>query len=140
MADVTRRQALAGLGCFGAGFGLSGCALPIVPFCPGDPTISDEGTPLTIDVHTHVFNGSDLQIEGFYNYVVARKTDPQIIAVILKMFGQNLAPSGTKELAALTEVEVALRSCNGSTFVQTFNSHAQDSYSPLFDRAESGQQ
>ncbi len=51
MADVTRRQALAGLGCFGAGFGLSGCASPIVPFCPGDPTISDEGTPLTIDVH-----------------------------------------------------------------------------------------
>jgi hypothetical protein len=128
MADVTRRQALAGLGCLGASFGLSGCASPIVPFCPGDPTISDPDTPLTIDIHTHVFNGTDLQIENFYNHVVKRKTDPQIIAVILKMLANSFAPSGAKELAALSEVEVALRSCNGTTFVEILNSHAQEGY------------
>ncbi|MBV8747586.1 MAG: hypothetical protein JO134_21365, partial [Xanthobacteraceae bacterium] len=128
MANVTRRQALAALGCFGAGFGLSGCAAPIVPFCPGDPTISDPDTPLTIDVHTHVFNGSDLQIYGFYNYVVARKIDPQILAVILKMLGKDFAPTAHEELTALVEVEVALRGCNGRTFIQILTSHAQDRY------------
>lgn len=129
MADVTRRQAMAGLGCLGASLGLSGCASPIVPFCPGDPTISDPDAPLTIDIHSHVFNGTDLQIEGFYTHVVKRKTDKQVIATILKMFADNFAPSGAKELAALSEVEVALRSCNGTTFVEIYNSHAQDSYS-----------
>ena len=51
----------------------------------------------------------------------------QIIAVILKMLANSFAPSGAKELAALSEVEVALRSCNGTTFVEIFNSHAQES-------------
>ncbi len=129
MGNITRRQALAGLGCFGAGLGLSGCASPIVPFCPGDPTISDERTPLTIDVHTHVFNGSDLQIEGFFDHVVRRQTnDPHFIAVVLKMLAKNLSPSGSKELAALADVEVALRNCNGRTFGDIFYSHAQESY------------
>lgn len=128
MVDVTRRQALAALGYFGAGLGLSGCAAPIVPFCPGDPTVSDPTTPLTIDVHTHVFNGSDLQIYGFYNYVVARKIDPTLLGIILQMLGQDFAPTAIEEMAALMEVEVALRSCNGPQFVQVLNSHAQDRY------------
>jgi len=128
MADVTRRQALAALGCFGAGFGLSGCAAPIVPLCPGDPTISDQTTPLTIDVHSHVFNGSDLQVAGFYQYVVARKVEKQIIAVILQMLAQDFAPTGIEELAALMEVEAALRGCDVQTYIQVFSSHAQDRY------------
>jgi hypothetical protein len=128
MLDVTRRQALAAMGGFGASLGLSGCATPIVPFCPGDPTVSDPTSPLTIDVHTHVFNGSDLQIFGFYNYVVARQIEPTLLAVLLEMLGRDFAPTAIDELVALQEAEVALRNCNGPVFVQVLNSHAQDRY------------
>src|SRR5882757_1300925 len=129
MVDVTRRQALAAMGGFGASFGLSACAGPIVPFCPGDPTISDPSTPLTIDVHTHVFNGSDLQVYGFYNYVVSRRiNDDDLVATILQTFATSFAPNAADEMAALTQAEEALRSCNTPVFLQVLNAHAQERY------------
>ena len=33
--------------------------------CPADPTISNPASPLTIDTHAHIFNGSDLQVKEF---------------------------------------------------------------------------
>lgn len=127
MVDVTRRQALAAMGGFGASLGLSGCASPIVPFCPGDPTISDPTTPLTIDVHTHVF-GSDLQVFGFYNYVVRRSIDPQLLSLLLETLAGAFVPTAAEEMVALTQVEEALRSCNTPVFLQVLNAHAQDRY------------
>ena len=134
MVDVTRRQALAAMGCFGASLGLSGCAAPVVPFCPGDPTISDPTSPLTIDVHTHFFNGSDLQIFGFYNYVVARQVSKSLLATLLQILGNDFAPTAADEMVALTQVEEALRSCNTPVFLQVLNAHAQDRYDHFLSR------
>src|SRR5882762_8470767 len=112
MRGLGRRRVLGGLGT--AAFSAACCKREPSDafFCANDPTISDPATPLTIDVHTHVFNGSDLQIFGFYNYVVARKIDRSLLATILQMVGSELAPTAAHEMAALQQVEEALRSCN----------------------------
>ena len=44
---------------------LSGCAAKAAMLCPDDPVLGDLTAPLTIDVHAHIFNGSDLQIKEF---------------------------------------------------------------------------
>jgi len=127
MVDLTRRQALATIGGAGASLGLSGCSTPITALCPGDPTVSDPTTPLTIDVHTHVFNGSDLQVAGFYKWVLSRGTSSEL-ASILDVLARNFAPSAAHEMAALQQVEDALRNCNTSTFAQVLNSHREENY------------
>jgi hypothetical protein len=127
MVDLTRRQALATIGGAGASLGLSGCSTPITALCPGDPTVSDPTTPLTIDVHTHVFNGSDLQIYGFYKWVLSRGTSSDL-ARILDALGRSFAPSAAQEMAALQQVEDALRNCNTSTLAQVLNTHREENY------------
>lgn len=127
MVDLTRRQALATIGGAGATLGLSGCTLPITALCPDDPTVSDPTKPLTIDVHTHVFNGSDLQIYGFYKWVLSRGTSSDL-AKILDALGRGFAPSAAREMAALQQVEDALRSCNTSTLAQVLNTHREENY------------
>jgi hypothetical protein len=128
MVDLTRRQALAAIGCAGASLGLSGCATPITAVCPGDPTISDPTAPLTIDVHTHVFNGSDLQIYGFYKWVVSRSSSSDELAEILDALGRHFAPTAAEEMAALQQVEDALRGCNTPLFAQVLNAHREENY------------
>jgi len=106
MAMVTRRGALGGLsavlgssatgGCGGAAlFGDLGAKLP-------DP---DPTTPLTIDVHSHVFNLSDTQFRDFVKH-----THPDQAAIV-DMLGDlgTLAPSADKELAALGGAGPSLR-------------------------------
>ncbi|HMM90753.1 amidohydrolase family protein [Bradyrhizobium sp.] len=128
--DISRRQALAAMGIFGAGFGLSGCSIPITPFCPTDPTISDPRTPLTIDVHAHVFNGSDLQIEGFLKKILARD-DPDTYkeaAELLAELGRNFAPSAAQELAELQRIDATLRSCSTNGVMQVLNDEREAGY------------
>ena len=59
--DVSRRHALLALSTLLA---TSGCATQ-PPLCADDPGLASGTSPLTIDVHAHVFNGSDLQIKEF---------------------------------------------------------------------------
>src|SRR5258707_6176360 len=70
MAILTRRAAMAGL----AGSALGACHSPIDPIDPSDPKLTDASTPFTCDVHSHVFNGADLQIERLFNDVIALDT------------------------------------------------------------------
>src|SRR5207247_10068783 len=77
--DATRRVFLQA----GAGglvtLALSGCCLlrprQLTPFCPNDPDIASATTPLTVDVHAHVFNGTDLQVKRFIELVVDKQND-----------------------------------------------------------------
>ena len=95
MIDVSRRQAVTCIAGLGAQIGLSACSLPITPFCPTDPTISDPSAPLTIDIHTHVFNGSDLQVRGFFNWVVLNNGASELGA-ILQELGRDFAPTAAE--------------------------------------------
>lgn len=128
--DISRRQALAAMGALGAGLGLSGCSIPITPFCPEDPTISDPTKPLTIDVHAHVFNGSDLQIENFLLRILLRK-DPEtyrLAAKLLAEAGRNFAPSGAQELAELQRIDEILKSCSAGGVAQVLNNEREAGY------------
>jgi predicted TIM-barrel fold metal-dependent hydrolase len=128
--DISRRQALAAMGGLGASLGLSGCSIPITPFCPTDPTISDPTTPLTIDVHAHVFNGSDLQIEGFLTRILARD-DPdtyRTAAELLAELGRDFAPTAAQELAELRRIDGVIRSCNANGVVQVLDDEREAGY------------
>ena len=57
--DPTRRAFLSGLA---ATLAPLPALAEVAALCPADPTISNSASPLTIDVHAHFFNGSDLQI------------------------------------------------------------------------------
>ena len=128
--DISRRQALAAMGGLGASLGLSGCSIPITPFCPTDPTISDPTTPLTIDVHAHVFNGSDLQIKGFLTKILARD-DPntyQEAAELLAEAGRDFAPSASQELAELQRIDEVLKSCSAGGVAQVLIDEREAGY------------
>jgi hypothetical protein len=61
--NINRRTLLLASLNSGLGFATGGCdglTSPIRPICGNSPSVSDPLTPLTIDVHAHVFNGSDL--------------------------------------------------------------------------------
>src|ERR1700687_4536520 len=110
MIKLTRRQALATLGCLGANLGTSACSLPITPFCPTDPTISDPSAPLTIDARTHVFNGSDLQIFGFFTRILAANNSAfQGFGEILQELGRDFAPTANEEMAELQRIAGVIR-------------------------------
>ena len=129
MVDVTRRQALAAISWLGASFGVSGCSIPITPFCPTDPTISDPSTPLTIDAHAHVFNGSDLQIEAFFDLIVA-VDNPSLkgFGQLLQELGRDFAPTAAEEMAELLKIDAVLRTCDTRGSLQAFDSYRQTGY------------
>jgi predicted TIM-barrel fold metal-dependent hydrolase len=63
---------------------LSGCAASAATLCPNDPVLGDLKAPLTIDVHAHVFNGSDLQIKEFLSQTVI-SPDSELRALVREM-------------------------------------------------------
>jgi predicted TIM-barrel fold metal-dependent hydrolase len=85
---------------------------------------------LTIDVHAHVFNGSDLQIEGFLTRILARD-DPETYekaAELLAELGRNFAPTAAQELAELQRIDAVLRTCNGNGVVQVLDYEREAGY------------
>src|SRR4051812_45602080 len=74
--------------------------------CPNDSTISSDALPLTIDVHAHVFNGSDLQVKAFFERIIV-KQDGELargaaeLGNILQDLGWEFAPSAADELKML---------------------------------------
>lgn len=93
---LARRGMLAGLGSALGGPLIGGCS-PLAGTLRTELPPVDPGTPLTIDVHSHVFNGSDLQIASFIKH-----TRPQqaAFAGLLEQLG-NFAPSAVEELRQL---------------------------------------
>lgn len=96
---LARRGMLAGLGSALGGSLISGCS-PLAGNLRTELPPVDSTSPLTIDVHSHVFNGSDLQIASFIKY-----TRPQqaAFADLLEQLG-NFAPSADEELRQLGSI------------------------------------
>jgi hypothetical protein len=87
---------------------LSGCgrfARPDPPLSADDPKISSPNSPLTIDVHAHVFNGTDIPVERYITLVRAR-TDSRLrgLGEILDYAVEAIAPDGELELAYLRKL------------------------------------
>jgi hypothetical protein len=121
----------------------SGCqdifTKPLTAICPNDPAISDKSTPLTIDVHAHVFNASDLQISRFLQVVVLHKDDAlgkgdpfvQGIALITDLVQElawYLAPSASKETDRLRALQAEFAECNPAALDARLNTLRQEGY------------
>lgn len=110
--SINRRTFLLGSVNVGLGLATGGCGgliNPVQPVCGNDPTISDPSTPLTIDAHAHVFNGSDLQINGFLTKVLRIPG----IGPILQGVAWSEAPTAERELGELNRISAALHQCDG---------------------------
>jgi hypothetical protein len=130
LSNITRRQALVALSSLGTGLGLSACSMPVVPFCSTDPRITDPSAPLTIDTHIHVFNGSDLQIQRFFDRILAVNNPSfQGFGPILRELGRDFAPSAIEEIAELQKIEWVIRACDSAMLGQTMDSYRQAGYS-----------
>lgn len=86
--------------------------------CLTDPSISNPGSPLTIDTHAHIFNGSDLQIREFLSQTTVGPGSElyplvKAMAGLLQALGWHLAPSARTEMAALRRYAAQLKDCQG---------------------------
>jgi len=128
---LTRRQIINGALSIGA-TSLGGCVFvrPITAFCPDDPRISNPNSPLTIDVHGHVFNGSDIQIERYITLVRARQTPAlKDLGEILQEVGWEVAPSGAQEISVLRQINQRLSAgCGPAEFERLHIAHRNEKY------------
>jgi hypothetical protein len=119
---LSRRQITSGA-LSAAAATLGGCASWVGPatyFCPDDPRISDPTTPLTIDVHAHVFNGTDIPVAPFITYV----HKIPVLGEILQKFGWEVVPTGAQEMAVLHEISQQISAgCGPHTLAQMFVAH-----------------
>jgi len=99
---------------------LPGCCLlrprQLTPFCPNDPNIASATTPLTVDVHAHIFNGTDLQVTRFIELVVDKQNDTfaraaKLLGGVLQQLAWERAPTAKEERAALGNLHDALGRC-----------------------------
>lgn len=114
--NLQRRMLLTGL----AGLPVAGCSNLARPLCPTDPTISDPRTPLTIDVHAHIFNGRDLQIKEFISQVVFEDKGSELhgLAVAMGKVLQGLAwqwaPSAKEEMTVMASYGSSTADCRAA--------------------------
>lgn len=116
---LTRRGVLAGTAGLTSILALGGCGWLTRPVtgCLNLDQITSNNTPLTIDTHAHVFNGSDLQIDAFFsNVLVPNMPELQGLGKVLQDMGWNNAPSAFAEKRALTELRRELRACDVADF------------------------
>jgi predicted TIM-barrel fold metal-dependent hydrolase len=89
---------------------LQGCSL--FRYAPADlcptPDTPTPRQPLLIDVHAHVFNGTDVQIKDFFERVVLDEESGDLVKHIgglLQVLAWRLAPDGESELELLNAVD-----------------------------------
>ena len=129
---LTRRHMITGA-LSASALGLGGCASlvrPVTVFCPNDPRISDPRSHLTIDVHAHVFNGSDVQVERDMTLVQARHTPVlRYLGAILQDIGWEVAPTGAQEIALLREINRYLSNgCGPGQFESVYAAHRDEQF------------
>ena len=124
MAILNRRSAMLGL----AGGLVGGCHHAIDPIDPNDPKLTDPGTPFTADVHSHVFNGADVQITRFFDDVIALdQPELRVFGPLLGALG-NFAPSVEDENKALDRIEPAASSRNSGMVQAAARALREDRY------------
>ncbi|HLG46235.1 MAG TPA: amidohydrolase family protein [Reyranella sp.] len=125
MTNLTRRNALVALG---------GALLMPAHSAFGQPVQSVPNDPLTIDIHTHVFNASDLQVGKFLEQVYfLDKPILKLLGPVMQAVG-HLAPKGDQELAFLGHVTVQFDR-GGNTVAEALVSRESDAQ---FQRARTG--
>jgi predicted TIM-barrel fold metal-dependent hydrolase len=116
---ANRRVAITYLLAGSAGI-LTGC-IPFIkkkpqPICPNSPEVSYPSGPLTIDVHTHLFNGSDLPVKNFLSKVIVKEDSPvgaaaEILGDLLQRLAWTFAPDRQRELKMLHGLDGTLQAC-----------------------------
>lgn len=96
---------------------LGGCKKRIVPICPFGDEYSDPEAPLTIDVHAHIFNATDLQIEDFAKLVATRDMGGlgsvgRLLAGPLQKFAWSTAPTVQEEIDKLEKIRPYIAHCD----------------------------
>lgn len=91
------------------------------------PGIDPSATPLTIDTHCHIFNGSDLQAKEFIARVVSNEKG--VVAVVMEAVGEIIqvlewgnAPTADEEISVLQELSNT-NEANLSTVVEKHRSN-----------------
>ena len=132
MSRLSRRQAIRTLASIGGASFLGGCPLfvrPVTAFCPNDPSITDPNGPLSIDIHTHVFNGSDLPIRAFFERILMTdKPWLKPLGAVLQEIAWSAAPNANQELTALFKISDALKVCTANTVREAFISDQNAAY------------
>lgn len=111
----------------------SGCR-HLEPLCPEDSTWSSPGNDLTIDVHAHMFNGSDLQVQRFISLVAAKQPKGEwkgvvdVLGGVLQELAWNFAPSARKESHELRKISSKLKNCSAEESVRYFSDIRQEQY------------
>lgn len=131
LRPVSRRRFLAaGVGA-ASNFVLTGCRHGMQIFKTGalvTPPTVPLGPALTIDVHCHIFNGTDLQIEKFVGDIVFPSWWGKAAGEILELVNWNLAPSGDEEK---TKLERLVATCKSAGHVTKISSSVQSVVSDL---------
>jgi hypothetical protein len=127
MSEQAKRRALlkgAGLAGLAA---VGGCRLlkpsPPVVYCPAGSAMSAPDGRLTIDVHTHVFNGTDLPVEPFFRLVLAREfalpgAVARMVGLLLQGVSWQVAPGADAEIARLAPLMPDIARCEGKAAVR----------------------
>lgn len=116
--DPRRRRFIAGMASWAAA-GLSGCTMPDIHLC--ESSISDLSLPLGIDVHSHVFNGTDLQIGEFFGQVVANSVGSELQGIVtavgslLQDINWHTAPRASEEIGRLAGLKTIYSACDATT-------------------------
>jgi len=113
--DLQRRRCLLGL--FAALAPLPGAG-QAARACATERVISDLAAPLTIDTHTHFFNGSDLQIREFLSQTTVGPESElyslvKTMAGVLQKLAWATAPGVEQERAAMAAYRAQLQQCPG---------------------------
>lgn len=141
-ASVTRRNILRSAAILPIGVATSACALftrDLSPLCTNQPPFNSVNSPLTVDMHMHVFNGSDLQVKAFLTRVVIQeakfKAAVDALGGVIENIVWTSAPTGDEELAQYPRLAQALRSCSPDKFVTDFSSPSAQGQAPTIAAA-----
>lgn len=118
--NFARRRALRGLTAVavGATTSLAGCCLlkPRPLDCINSPDINLADGPLTIDMHCHIFNGTDIPVSNFVGKILAEEDSPlgpaaKAVGALLQNLAWTFAPNGDAELERLNKLRPTLTAC-----------------------------
>jgi predicted TIM-barrel fold metal-dependent hydrolase len=131
---INRRKVLALLAASSASLTAGGCSLlrrPLMPLCPEPIT---PGETLTVDVHAHMFNGTDLPIKSYLELVAANNSPTY--GNLVKSFGGILsaaswavAPNAKMEREALADISADIQNCQHLVATQSAQASRQKAYS-----------
>ena len=106
--NIARRNFLTGAVGAALTTNLGGCVIrPPQPVCPDDPRLWSPTTPLTIDAHAHVFNGSDIPVD---RVLTVNKKIPGV-GPILEALSWNV-PTAAEEIAELERLAPYFAACD----------------------------